>query len=509
MAITPPSLCCRRPLCCDLNIGSVGGGGGLLALAVLQACSDEIVQPDSTPDSEPEFSIETSSGVSVSRSQMDEQLTRLARSLAVALGEDPALRSRIRDAIAASPYAEGKLEFSALVDDESFGLSSAMDAEPGRTAAALDSIIDLELYLPVPEHRSWRGDDRLLVASLLSDNFGSPSAFDLTGVEVPVGDQPPTTPTLALVPAETDFSRAPTASRNALSEPARMSGGGGIYMTSSYLTDTHEHWLNGSPEIAVHVPVYDQAGDSAVWSSCAGDGLPSASDHYFDQNDNSWSGNVMIASQSVVEDEQYEVHVWEDDWDRCDGVNHLVPNQENEFLDQVFAYGKAAWEIEETYSGSDDWIDKLIDALEVIYELLPEVTNDDFVGVAKALSANCYDAPDGSVKYTLFDEDGNYKGWVRLVNDFAEREMCPLAVEILGPSEAETYSYCNWSQTISNGVPPFTYAWDGLVSGSGTTASATVTTSGWVELTVTDGTSRQASDYLYVNVSPSGPPCLL
>lgn len=141
---------------------------------------------------------------------MDDRLSRLARSLAVALGEDPGLRSRLRDALAASPYPEGKLEFSALVADESFGLSAAMDGEPGRTAAMLDSIIDLELYLPVPDHRNWQGDDRLLVASLLSDNFGTVSAFDLTGAEVAVADdEPPEIPTLALVAVPPSIQEAP------------------------------------------------------------------------------------------------------------------------------------------------------------------------------------------------------------------------------------------------------------------------------------------------------------
>jgi len=77
-------------------------------------------------------------------------------------------------------------------------------------ARAADGAIPLERYLPVPEHRrSWTGDANLLVATAVADH-DPPVAFDLQGNRQPLDpERPPSTPVIALVPVETDFSTAP------------------------------------------------------------------------------------------------------------------------------------------------------------------------------------------------------------------------------------------------------------------------------------------------------------
>ena len=155
------------------------------AALIVYSCTDGGVAP--TVNVAQSFSLQTSPGVIVNSQQMDAQLTRLTRSVARALGRSAALRERVRGATANSPFPEGKLEFKAIMDDDAFGLRSAMaqadGRRPGDVSRALDSIVGLELYLPVSEHRaSWAGEDDLIVASLFSDDPGHAiSAFDLFG----------------------------------------------------------------------------------------------------------------------------------------------------------------------------------------------------------------------------------------------------------------------------------------------------------------------------------------
>jgi len=275
-------------------------------------------------------------------------------------------------------------------------------------------------------------------------------------------------------------------------------------MTASFVTDTHESWLNGSPEIAVHVAVYEQD-DSVTWISCAGDGQ--SGDFHFDQNDNSWSGDVTIGSQAMLEDETYEVFLWEDDWNRCDGTNHFVPDQENDLLDQLTALGKAAIEI--AVDPPESVVEALVTAVEKAYKLRDEVTNDDLIGVAQPIPGSCFNASTGAQEFTLRNLSGTYKGNVDLVNDFAEREKCPFKVQILGPDEARPFDYCTWTLSFSHGTGPYDIEWSGLVSGSGTTKSTTVTSSGWVDVAVTDANGEQDGDGIWVDVDWQSQQCLL
>lgn len=175
----------------------------------------EIVTSRSLADGAELF--ETSPGVLLTAVQANAILSQLANDLAIALGRNDELRMYVHDAIANSPYTEGKLDFSAEIEKSSNGLlrqlAEVRQQEDATVLATVDSLMKLELYLPVLAHReAWRGGSDLLIASLISDDGDFEiSAFSLDGRSMPVSQAaPPSTPTLALVPAETNFEEKPS-----------------------------------------------------------------------------------------------------------------------------------------------------------------------------------------------------------------------------------------------------------------------------------------------------------
>lgn len=155
--------------------------------------------------------VPTVSGDLVSQHELELQLAELARDLATTLN-NPDMRGRIFEAIHGSPFREQKLHFRTLLADEQIGLARALNSFRGADNdifSRLDSLIDLEFYMPVPEHlEKWRRDSELLVVSFPTDEPGiSPRGFDLNGNEVPVSmSSPPDVPTLVLTGVGTDFS---------------------------------------------------------------------------------------------------------------------------------------------------------------------------------------------------------------------------------------------------------------------------------------------------------------
>ena len=66
------------------------------------------------------------------------------------------------------------------------------------------------MYFPVPAHRAaWTGDENVLVATAERDG-DAPVAYDLAGRRIVLSpDTPPSTPVLAVEPAELDFDAPP------------------------------------------------------------------------------------------------------------------------------------------------------------------------------------------------------------------------------------------------------------------------------------------------------------
>lgn len=154
----------------------------------------------------------------------------MVRLVAAALA-DQAARQELRRSFSSSPVLESKLHIQAYLTGQGGPLLSTM-ARAGRSSSGQvlnliqDMATPLEMYFPVPSHRrQWRGGRNLIVA-IQMDEEAVPFGVDLDGRVVPLSPtEPPTTPTLMIVPAES-FGRTGTPLRRSLQRaPARLPGG--------------------------------------------------------------------------------------------------------------------------------------------------------------------------------------------------------------------------------------------------------------------------------------------
>lgn len=166
--------------------------------------------------SETDFLRASVGGQQISESIMLRVLDRIAHRVAVAMA-DPAVRAEIYESLHGSPYREGKIHFRSLLLSQ-----GDFQSRPSRLAAAmqrgtlggletlrstLDSLVDLEFYIPVHDHRvSWQGDPNLVVATAMRDHViptgyrvgGEPFVFESA-------EDPPEVPVLAIVPLDESF----------------------------------------------------------------------------------------------------------------------------------------------------------------------------------------------------------------------------------------------------------------------------------------------------------------
>lgn len=268
----------------------------LLVAAVLfgTACTDHPSDPVVPPPPE-------SNPVSPALARQE----RLARSIALTLNQ-PQVREAFLSAMDASPHAEKKVHFQWLLAANAGWLRTVMAREARVTPQALDqdaaAAQALEVYFPVPEHRArWRGEGDLLVATAITD-ADTPVAFDRQGRRTTLDPaRPPTVPVLALVPAEQRFSGPhPTVELEGDGYSTNAAGPStGLYMTSAAFTQTFESWLKGSPEFETHVLAPGGAGAALVTKQCAGE--HAGGPYSYDQNGKTWSGTVMLYSQTQLD----------------------------------------------------------------------------------------------------------------------------------------------------------------------------------------------------------------
>jgi hypothetical protein len=155
---------------------------------------------------------EKSAGRSVAAGQAA-SLEELTRALALAF-DDAGLRHRVKQDMRRAPYSEHKLALDAYLRGASGGvLLAKMAKETGRTRDELLGMLErlgpMEFYMPVATHReSWTGGADLLVAGSRDEANATLVGFDLAGNRIPLSPlQAPATPTLVIVPQETDFTR--------------------------------------------------------------------------------------------------------------------------------------------------------------------------------------------------------------------------------------------------------------------------------------------------------------
>lgn len=279
---------------------------GVLAVAAILAACDR-TPPTSLNEESTSTTDSGSERYAIERGAMD----RLARRLAQAL-LSPGFRSQLKAELDRSPFPEGKLHLQRLLQAENHRLLKEVARLSGSGEAEVDAdareAIPLEVYFPVPAHRTgWAGGPDLLVASAREDRE-SPVAYDVTGRrQVLSAETPPATPVLAVVPVETDFDRPLGAAEATCTEcsPGGTGGGGtgstaptGLFMTYSHFVQDFEGWLKGDPEFEFHILGQSGASDSLRDYQCAGG---AAGGYYrFDQNDLNWSGSVLLFSQSQL-----------------------------------------------------------------------------------------------------------------------------------------------------------------------------------------------------------------
>ncbi|HEX5386749.1 MAG TPA: hypothetical protein VFW66_08630 [Gemmatimonadales bacterium] len=292
-----------------------------LALLATAAACGERGGPTGTTDGVLEGRRAASPGITASDQR--QQLEDLARTVALSLS-DPAIRSRLKRQLDGSQVREHKIQFQRYLSAEGGAPATEMAQASGAGLSALEagarSAIPLELYLPVPEHRTrWTGGENVLVATELNDHE-APVAFDTKGHRrVLSPDTPPATPVLALVPQETNFDAPASSGVTTDATCVEPYSGGfgtvtgsscdisgsdpgvpspGLWMTGASFTGTFEGWLKGSPEFEVHI--LGQAGttDSLKDYQCAGEHQPTP--YYFDQNATSWTGRVLLFSQTQI-----------------------------------------------------------------------------------------------------------------------------------------------------------------------------------------------------------------
>jgi hypothetical protein len=247
-----------------------------------------------------------------------ERMERLARNFARALG-NPGFRSRIRSSLEQSRFREGKLHFQGLLAENNRQVLREIAQETGEGEDQIQddaaNAIALEVYLPVATHRAqWQGGESILVATAIADE-DPPVAYDPQGNRYVLDPAtPPSTPVLAIVPVETDFSRPgnPQGAQCTIETcpPGGGGGGGGdsgaggtplapgLYMSYAHVIDAFEGWLKGSPEYEVHVLGQLGQTDSLIDYQCAGE--HAGGPYSYDQNEVDWTGNVLLFSQNQL-----------------------------------------------------------------------------------------------------------------------------------------------------------------------------------------------------------------
>jgi hypothetical protein len=240
---------------------------------------------------------------SIERAAMDRLARRLARALA-----NPSFRATLKDQLERSSFVEHKLQLQSLLRasdrrtlKELARLSSTTESS---VEADANQAIPLEIYFPVHGHRAaWSGGPNILVASAREDRE-APIAYDVSGrQQVLSAESPPTTPVLAVVPVETDFSR-PAGGMAPVICLACGGGGGtptppaGLYLKYSHFVEDFEGWFKGDPEFEVHILGQSGTTDSLKDYQCAGEAAGGY--YHFDQNNLDWTGSALLFTQAQL-----------------------------------------------------------------------------------------------------------------------------------------------------------------------------------------------------------------
>ncbi|MEA2722897.1 MAG: hypothetical protein QOH59_668 [Gemmatimonadales bacterium] len=276
-----------------------------IALAAAVAACDRPAPTSVTEEAPPASLGAVAAQRATERTAMDRLARRVARALA-----DPDFRTYLKGELDRSSIVEHKVQLQRFLtgaDRRALRQLAKLSAEPESAVQAdAAAAIPLEIYFPVPAHRAgWTGGPDILVASAREDRE-APIAYDVKGRrQVLSPDTPPSTPVLAIVPVESDFGPESAASFAVTPPPPPAPPPvppplppTGLFMTYAQFAEDFEGWFKGDPEYEIHILGQAGTSDSLADYQCAGQ---AAGGHYkFDQNSTTWSGKVLLFSQTQL-----------------------------------------------------------------------------------------------------------------------------------------------------------------------------------------------------------------
>jgi hypothetical protein len=81
----------------------------------------------------------------------------------------------------------------------------------------------------------------------------------------------------------------------------------------------------------------------------------------------------------------------------------------------------------------------------------------------------------------------------------------PLSAFISGPTQVRPTDQCTWYSNVSGGLQPYSYAWSGVLSGTGPQVTGRLSESGSLNLDVTSADGQHSHDDMFITVSSQGP----
>ena len=440
----------------------------LVILGVAPACDSPPTEP-ADPDLPSGIGLrQSASQVPVREDVMEQKLKEITRAFSIALQNDER-RALVYQSLEDSPFREGKRHFRTMLSSEWAPLLSDIAAlstsTVGAVEAALDSIVDLEVYLPVPEHRKlWKGGKDLIVAFAISDHGEAPVGFVVGGERVELSAATaPSTPTLILTRVETNFTPAPP---NYVNTPfgigARPLTTSGVWMTGLYVEEEWEAWWQGSPEFEVHAFAQNGSTGKVEDVACAGEARSGES--YFNYDDAGtwwWQGNALVASETDLStaDSLVAFTLWErDSGAACeDDGGGRPPKTTAGGASEINAQDRdILWEARNPPSPITLW-GVVVGALEAVFTLVTS-DPDDYVGTFMFPPVGCWPTATGSVNAPVY----GLTGWVGnsyLDNNFGVRQPICLTVSISGPGTISSSGNYQWTATASGGQGGYTYEW--------------------------------------------------
>ena len=347
-----------------------------------------------------------------------------------------------------------------------------------------------------------------------------PFGFDLTGQPVALSAaEPPPTPTLVLVPVETDFSRIPAPPPANVN--AAMSTIPGVYMTREVVYDDHEGWPNGAPEFEVHLFQTD-VDMEYIDVICAGE-AQTPPYQYNTEETQDWSGEVLLATEGrLALSPNNQFQVWEDDTGACTATGGRPPDTQSATVSQYANWASAVLNVA-TSNNTVSLIKAIVNFIPATYTFAGAFFEDDEVGTL-TLATGCWPSSPGPVMFSIISSESGHPttGWVLLDYRFggARDPICPppppppppsVSVTISGPSPVPAYASCPYIGGASGGADPYSYSWsvDGAPAGDGSNLIyySNSGTSFTVTLTVTDANGLSGSTAMSVSVDPNLTSC--